>query len=95
MRIVHVLASYEVGGGEILACRLAAQQRLQGYDVHVVALSSSGLLRARFADAAVAAHVVEKKEGFDLSLFARLAIFFGYLRPQVVHTHNPQSPVYA
>ncbi|MCK5797290.1 MAG: glycosyltransferase, partial [Deltaproteobacteria bacterium] len=45
--------------------------------------------------AAVAAHVVEKKEGFDLSLFARLAIFFGYLRPQVVHTHNPQSLVYA
>lgn len=95
MRIVHALASYEVGGGEMLALRLAGWQRRAGHDVSVVALDAAGPLAERFEAAGVATQVVAKRPGFDLTLFPRLSAFFLRRRVDVVHTHNPQTLVYA
>ncbi|PID38966.1 MAG: glycogen synthase [Proteobacteria bacterium] len=103
LRIVHALASYELGGGEMLALRLASYQRREGHEVHVVALSDAGPLRERFEEADVRTELVVKRAGFDATLFPRLWALFarrrGLLPRQspalVVHTHNPQSLVYA
>jgi glycosyltransferase involved in cell wall biosynthesis len=95
LRIVHALASYELGGGEMLALRLATHQRRCGHEVHVVSLAAGGPLRERFDAAAVKTHVVAKRAGFDVTLFPRLWAFVARHRAKVVHTHNPQSLVYA
>ena len=94
MKILHALASYEIGGGEMMALRLARWQHRQGHQVHVVALSGAGPLREHFATEAITTHLVPKGAGFDLSLYWRLAELLARLRPRIVHTHNPQSLVY-
>lgn len=96
MRIVHVLASFEVGGGETVALSLAARQHAQGHHVVVVALGAPyGPMAERFRAAEVAVRVIAKGPGLDWTLFPRLYEVFVRERAEVVHTHNPQSLVYA
>lgn len=96
MRIVHVLASYEVGGGESVALALAGRQRAQGHQVMVVGLAvPDGPMASRFRAAGVSAHLVPKRGGLDWTLPPRLWAFFLRERAEVVHTHNPQALIYA
>lgn len=95
MKVAHVIASYEIGGGEMVALRLAKEQRKAGWPVMALALSEAGPLRARFVAAGVPAQVVQKRPGFDGTLFSRLAVFLRRRGVEVVHTHNPQALIYA
>ncbi|MBW2734174.1 MAG: glycosyltransferase [Deltaproteobacteria bacterium] len=95
MRVAHVMASYEMGGGEMVALRLARQQKKDGWPVMALGLSATGPLRARFAEAEIPAEVVAKGDAFDGSLFVRLALHFWRRRVELVHTHNPQALIYA
>lgn len=94
MKIIHAIASFEVGGGEMLALRLASYQRSRGEDVSVCALSEQGPLREHFEKAGVKTIVLEKSAGFDIGSYARISLFIAKYRPQVIHTHNPQTLVY-
>lgn len=94
MRIVHVLQWLEVGGGEMLASRLAGAQRDRGDEVSLVALAD-GPLQQHLRKRGLEVSILAKRPGFDLSLFKRLIQHFRQMQPDVVHTHDPQSLVYA
>jgi glycosyltransferase involved in cell wall biosynthesis len=94
MRIVHVLSSYGLGGQERVALDLAAGQRALGHEVTALAFAS-GPLDAEFETRGVRARVEAKRDGFDATLFARLARDFARERVEIVHTHNPQPLIYA
>lgn len=91
--IVHLMQWFELGGGESLAQRLALSQKAQGHAVTVLGLAG-GPLAEELRAAGVSVSLVEKRPGFDATLYPRLACIFRRTRPDVVHTHDPQSLVY-
>jgi glycosyltransferase involved in cell wall biosynthesis len=96
LTVAHVLSSFGVGGQERVALDLAVGQRAAGCEVHAVSIAPppEGPLSADFTAAEIAVHTVEKRGGFDLTLPARLALFFRRARVDVVHTHNPLALIY-
>ena len=93
LRIVHVVSTLEVGGAETLALRLAGAQRERGHDAEILAFAA-GSLETSCEKVGIPVQILEKREGFDTSLFART---FRWLRdacPNVVHVHNTQALVY-
>ncbi|MCA9672237.1 MAG: glycosyltransferase [Myxococcales bacterium] len=98
LTIAHILQWFELGGGESVALHLAGRQVEQGHDVHVAALSAGeGPLAREFRERGVSVHNVEHlRQGFDPLMYGRMLGFFSFtLRPDVVHTHDPHSLVYA
>jgi glycosyltransferase involved in cell wall biosynthesis len=98
LTIVHVLTSYEIGGGEQVALNLAAEQVGLGHRVHVVALDGppNGPHAANFSRAGITAHRVRRLgSSVDPSLPLRLSAFFWRLGADIVHTHNPLPLIYA
>ena len=93
MRIIHAVSTLQVGGAEMLALRLAAAQREVGHDAEMLSFTD-GPLRGACEELRVPVHVVEKREGFDTSMFPRMLRWLRQTRPHVVHSHNPQSLVY-
>lgn len=94
LQVVHVLQWLEVGGGESVALSLARWQRAQGQRVGVVAFAG-GPLAAELERSGIELTLLHKRPGLDLRLMLRLAAFFARTRPAVVHTHDPQSLIYA
>ncbi|MBK8479892.1 MAG: glycosyltransferase [Proteobacteria bacterium] len=92
--IVHVLQWLELGGGESVALDLARCQRASGHRVGVVAFAG-GPLASEFERSAIELQLFDKRRGFDPRLLLRLGAFFAGARPDVVHTHDPQSLIYA
>jgi glycosyltransferase involved in cell wall biosynthesis len=75
---------------------LTQHQRRTDRDVRVVSFAGEGPLFDRFRREGVEVAVVPKRErGVDPTLSLRLASLFGRWRPAVVHTHDPQSLIYA
>lgn len=96
IRIIHVIQWFEIGGGETLALQLTRDQVAAGHEVHVIALQARGPLKAAFEAAASAVYVVVRnKNSFEPRVYGRLLGYFRRHRPQVVHTHDPQSMIYA
>jgi sugar transferase (PEP-CTERM/EpsH1 system associated) len=95
MRILHVIATYEIGGAETVALRLAKRQLADGHDVAVVAWADGGEMQERFRAAGIRTLVLEKGGGLDVTMWPRVVPFLLKERPQVVHTHNPAALVYA
>lgn len=97
LTIVHVLTSYQIGGGEQVALNLAGAQVELGHEVHVVALDgpADGPHAASFSRASVTAHRVARLgPTADPSLPARLAWLFRRIGARIVHTHNPLPLMY-
>jgi sugar transferase (PEP-CTERM/EpsH1 system associated) len=96
VKIAHVLSSFGMGGQERVALDLAACQRELGHDVIAVSLAAGpdGPLASEFGAAGVATHTVAKRDGFDATLFVRLAWHLRRSRIDIVHTHNPQPLIY-
>jgi glycosyltransferase involved in cell wall biosynthesis len=98
MRIVHVVQSLGLGGQERLVLHLSRELRRRGHEVAVVSLTPGGSLKRDFessGDRFVRVVELDRKEGFDAVLPARLAVNLLALRPDVVHTHNPSPMLYA
>lgn len=95
LNIAHVLQWFELGGGETLAGELAARQVARGHRVCVVALAAGGPLQGAFQERGVEALVINKRPGLDFTLPPRLLKFFRARQAALVHTHDPQSLVYA
>jgi glycosyltransferase involved in cell wall biosynthesis len=85
-----------VGGQERVALDLAAGQRALGCAVLAVSLAPppDGPLGADFRAVGCEVATVPKRDGFDVTLPARLAWLFARRRVDVVHTHNPQPLIY-
>lgn len=98
MRIVHVVQSLGLGGQERLVLHLSRELRRRGHEVSVISLTPGGALKRDFetpGPISVRAIELERRDGFDPLLPARLFAELVYLRPEVVHTHNPSPMLYA
>lgn len=98
MRIVHLIQGFKIGGAECLALDLCRVQRRLGHQVACWALKPEcdRAFYDEFVAAGIAAQIISRaREGFDPSLYPRLAYRFMRWRADVVHTHDPQSLCYA
>lgn len=94
LRILHLLASFDIGGAELVALRLARAQRDEGHEPLIVGFSAGPLLDRMHADD-LASFVMHKGDRFDAGLPLRLASLLGNERADVIHSHNPMGLVYA
>jgi glycosyltransferase involved in cell wall biosynthesis len=75
---------------------LAWREQRAGDDVTVLALSEgTGALRAELAMRRLNVVAIAKRDGRDLGAPGEVARVVRALRPEIVHTHNPQALVYA
>jgi glycosyltransferase involved in cell wall biosynthesis len=89
-----MIASFEIGGAEQVALRLAAAQQRAGLQPLLVGLGS-GPLTGAAADLGLPSLVLHKEPRFDYLLPLRLAQLLANERADVVHSHNPMALVYA
>ncbi len=93
MKIAEVVLSLEMGGQERLVLRMAQAFHERGHHVHVVSLTPGGALKSELGPITV--HEVERRRGFDATLYKRLFSLFRSIRADVVHTHNSVPLEYA
>jgi glycosyltransferase involved in cell wall biosynthesis len=89
MRILQVITTLRVGGGQRLVTSLAGRLRTSGHAVRVVSLfpPSGSALEAELTGAGVSVEFLGKRPGVDLRMVTRLARAIATFRPDVVHTH--------
>lgn len=97
LTVAHVVQWFEVGGGEFMALHLAGKQAAAGHRVMALALRPGEAPMAdKFEELGVSVYTIKRsRPGLDPTLYARLLAFFLRHRPDVVHTHDPHSMVYA
>lgn len=95
LRVAHVLFSLDAGGAEYLALEILRQLPAARYDRHVVGLTGTGQLAGEFQQAGITVHVLHKRPGVDVRLWAALAALVRRERFDVVHTHNVTPWLYA
>jgi glycosyltransferase involved in cell wall biosynthesis len=96
LTIAHVLSSFGMGGQERVALDLAKGQRALGHTLVAISLAPlpEGPLAQDFAAVGCEVVTVAKRDGFDVTLPARLAWVLARRRVNIVHTHNPQPLIY-
>ena len=96
--IVHLLSSFGVGGQERVALDLAIGLAARGHRLSVISLSSSsepdGPLGQEFAAAGIEVRRLQRRDGLDPTLVARLALELRSLEADLVHSHNPLPLIY-
>ena len=94
--IIHVLSSYGVGGQERVALDLAIGQRARGHRVCAISLAPppDGPIADELREHGIDPLRVAKRDGFDPTLFVRLARALRSHAVDVVHTHNPLPLIY-
>jgi glycosyltransferase involved in cell wall biosynthesis len=97
LHIVHVLASFEVGGAERVALSLVKSQLQRGARVTVVALSDANPILEEQFKAVGAPTIIFRRtmRGLDLFQVSRLRKFFREDGASLVHAHNPLANIYA
>ena len=93
VRVVHLVTTLNVGGLERVVLDLVRRRRQDAFDARVVCLDASGLV----ADAVGSVGVPVETIGTSGSVprrILRLARRLRQLKPDVVHTHNPQAHVH-
>ena len=88
LRIVHLVASLEIGGLERLVVDLAAEQRRSGHDVAICCLYQLGPFSSDAEAAGIPVTCFHKTDGVSPATFFRLARKLRQSAPDVVHTHN-------
>lgn len=94
LRILHLLASFDIGGAELVALRLARAQKADGHLPLLVSFAAGPLLD-RIRSEKLASFVMHKGARFDAALPVRLANLLRNERADVIHSHNPMGLVYA
>ncbi len=95
--VMHLLATYEVGGAEAVALELARAMNGEDLRVGVAALFGTGAMRRRFEQSGVRTLAVREgpqRDGFELGLTWRLARILQRERVDVLHCHNRRAHVY-
>jgi glycosyltransferase involved in cell wall biosynthesis len=95
LKVVHVVLSLDVGGLE----RNVVNQVRQGIRLNqnntVVCLDSPGMLASQVESLGGRVISMQKPPGLRWKLFGKLQALFSELRPDVVHTHQLASLLYA
>jgi sugar transferase (PEP-CTERM/EpsH1 system associated) len=86
--VVHLAASYDIGGLEMVVLDLVRNADRSRFTPHVVALEGAGTLAPRFAEIGVPVVALQPDGGSPTSGVMALYRYFKRTRPAVVHTHN-------
>ena len=85
-RILQIIPTLDRGGAEKQLCLLAVGLPRDEFDVHVCALTRSGPLAARLAEAGIPLVPIGKRWKLDPQAFWRLKEHVARLKPDLVHT---------
>ena len=88
MKIIQVMPFFGLGGAEIMCENLVYELKKMGNEVIVVSLYNKQTpITERFKKSGVDIRYLNKKDGFDISLFNKLRKLFLQEKPDVIHTH--------
>jgi len=91
MKIVQIIPSFNVGGGELLAVRLCAEIKRQQPNDKVFLISLYDPIPSIVYDEALASGAeiltLGKKKGFDPFILLRMTKALRSINPDVIHTH--------
>ena len=90
LRVVHVVSTLAIGGLEKIVLDLARFRTRNRFSMEVVCLDGSGVLAAEFEALGVPVHVIGIR-GLVPNRIWRLARLLKEIKPDVLHTHNPQA----
>ena len=88
MKIIQVIPFFGMGGAEIMCENLIYELKKLGQEVIVVSLySKKTSITERLEKSSVDIRYLDKKNGFDFSMFGKLKKLFKQEKPDVIHTH--------
>ena len=90
LSVVHVVTTLAVGGLEKVVLDLVRCRTSASFDARVICLDSTGVLESGFAAVGVPVEIIGT-QGSVAQRILRLAKRLRSLRPDVLHTHNPQA----
>lgn len=92
-RVVHIVTTLAIGGLEKVVLDLVRFGTPGQFETRVVCLDESGVLADEFASLGVPVDVIGT-DGSVPARILRLARLLRTLRPDVLHTHNPQAQLH-
>ena len=88
MKVIQVMPFFGLGGAEIMCENLVYELKKMGHEVIVVSLYNKQTpITERFEKAEIDIRYLDKKDGFDISIFNKLRKLFKQEKPDVIHTH--------
>lgn len=88
MKILQVMPFFRLGGAEIMCENLVYELIKLGHKVVIISLYNEETpITKRFKEKGIKIKFLDKKEGFDFSLYKKLWKVFKKEKPDVVHTH--------
>jgi len=90
LRVVHVVSTLSIGGLEKVVLDLARHRTRDRFTMHVICLDRAGVLKPEFESLGVPVHVIGTR-GLVPTRIWRLARRLKEIKPDVLHTHNPQA----
>jgi sugar transferase (PEP-CTERM/EpsH1 system associated) len=90
VRVVHLVTSLAIGGLEKVVLDLVRYRTRDRFGARVICLDASGVLQQGFAELGVPVESIGTA-GSVPARIVRLARRLRQLRPDVLHTHNPQA----
>jgi sugar transferase (PEP-CTERM/EpsH1 system associated) len=95
LRVVHVTPQLDMGGMEKLLVEFARHADRCRFQLQFISLGTRGCLAEEIDACGWPVAELGKRPGLRMSLVVRLARLFRQWRPDVVHTHNNPSLIYA
>lgn len=90
VRVVHLVTSLAIGGLEKVVLDLVRYRTRERFGARVICLDASGVLQQGFAELGVPVESIGTS-GSVPARIVRLARRLRHLKPDVLHTHNPQA----
>ena len=88
MKIVQIIPSFEVAGAEIMCENLIYELIKLGHQVITVSMYNyKSAITDRLENSGVRITYLDKKPGFDLSIYKKISRILKKEKPDVVHTH--------
>ena len=94
LNVVHVTLGLDVGGQEKLLVEMARHTDRSRFRLHVVSLTTRGVLADEIEAAGCPVTALEARQGLRPAIVVRLARLFRRLRADVVHTHDDRPNIY-
>lgn len=88
LKIIQVIPYFGMGGAETMCENLVYELKKLGHEVIVVSLyKKETVITERLKAASTNVRFLDKKSGFDFSMFGKLRELFRLEKPDVIHTH--------
>lgn len=88
MKIIQVMPFFGLGGAETMCENLVYELKKMGHEVIVISLYNKKTpITERMKKKNIDIRYLNKKAGFDISLFSKLRRLFKQEKPDVIHTH--------